>query len=296
MEKIKGEEKMKNASKIVTLVFNILIGALSIMAIVGYVVMPFWTISVGVKFTPETKEAIMKIVDQSLNGDSGNTAYIDGKVNGSPVLMSVDFQTEGETENGNGNGDSSKNKDTEMTRKIIEALLDNFANDKVDVSVPIKFSTSAIFSSLTAKDSTPVDKIIRSAVKESMDDKHLDKIITDVTESTSKAMVDVILDQLTAELSKDMTEEELKQFNEDMDNAGLTREYIRNEASKLAVALTSGENKKNGNKMLTKDGFIDDYIIPLMEDIIPKVGKLEESMDGNSDFDIYEQVNKVMNN
>ena len=294
MEKIKGEEKMKNASKIVTLVFNILIGALSIMAIVGYVVMPFWTISVGVKFTPETKEAIMKIVDQSLNGDSGNTAYIDGKVNGSPVLMSVDFQTEGETENGNGNGDSSKNKDTEMTRKIIEALLDNFANDKVDVSVPIKFSTSAIFSSLTAKDSTPVDKIIRSAVKESMDDKHLDKIITDVTESTSKAMVDVILDQLTAELSKDMTEEELKQFNEDMDNAGLTREYIRNEASKLAVALTSGENKKNGNKMLTKDGFIDDYIIPLMEDIIPKVGKLEESMDGNSDFDIYEQVNKMI--
>ena len=285
---------MKNASKIVTLVFNILIGALSIMAIVGYVVMPFWTISVGVKFTPETKEAIMKIVDQSLNGDSGNTAYIDGKVNGSPVLMSVDFQTEGETENGNGNGDSSKNKDTEMTRKIIEALLDNFANDKVDVSVPIKFSTSAIFSSLTAKDSTPVDKIIRSAVKESMDDKHLDKIITDVTESTSKAMVDVILDQLTAELSKDMTEEELKQFNEDMDNAGLTREYIRNEASKLAVALTSGENKKNGNKMLTKDGFIDDYIIPLMEDIIPKVGKLEESMDGNSDFDIYEQVNKMI--
>ena len=186
---------MKNASKIVTLVFNILIGALSIMAIVGYVVMPFWTISVGVKFTPETKEAIMKIVDQSLNGDSGNTAYVDGKVNGSPVLMSVDFQTEGEIENGSGNGNdnnSSKKDENEMTRKIIEALLDNFANDKVDVSVPIKFSTSAIFSSLTAKDSTPVDKIIRSAVKESMDDKHLDKIITDVTKSTAKAMVDII--------------------------------------------------------------------------------------------------------
>ncbi len=287
MEKIKGEEKMKNASKIVTLVFNILIGALSIMAIVGYVVMPFWTISVGVKFTPETKEAIMKIVDQSLNGDSGNTAYIDGKVNGSPVLMSANLKTGGETENGNGNGDSSKNKDTEMTRKIIEALLDNFANDKVDVSVPIKFSTSAIFSSLTAKDSTPVDKIIRSAVKESMDDKHLDKIITDVTKSTAKAMVDIIPTLLTDEQAAD--------FEEGMEYIGLDEDYVKEQAAELAEALTTGKNTKNGqNKTLTKDGFTEDYLIPLMEDIMTKASDPSKSQYAREGNDVYADMNKTI--
>ena len=284
---------MKNASKIVTLVFNILIGALSIMAIVGYVVMPFLTISVGVKFTPETKEAIMKIVDQSLNGNSGNTAYIDGRVNGSPVLMSANLDVNGEVESGSGNGndgDKSKTDNTEMTRKIIEALLDNFANDKVDVSVPIKFSTSAIFGSLTAKDSTPVDKMIRSAVKESMDDKHLDKIITDVTKSTAKAMVDIIPTLLT--------DEQAEEFENEMEYMGLDEKYVKDQAAELAEALTTGKNTKNGqDKTLTKDGLIDDYLIPLMEEITVKACNspyAAEQKAKNPDFDMYEQVNEMI--
>lgn len=290
---------MKNANKIVALVFNILIGALSIMAIVGYIVMPFWTISVGVKFNDKTKEAIMKIVNESLDGDSNNTSYVGDEVvsYGAPVLMAAKNSDSGSESGKNNDGDNGEKPtpdDKEMAKKIIEALLDNFANDKVNISVPVKLSTSAIFSSLTASDTDPVDNMIKSAVKESMDKKHLNKIIADVTESTSKAMVDVILDLLTEELSNQMDEEELKRFNKNMDDAGLTREYIRTEAQKLANALTSGKNGKNNNKPLTKDGFIDDYIIPLMEDIIPKVGKLEESMEGNSDFDIYEQVNKMI--
>lgn len=288
-EKIKGEEKMKNASKIVTLVFNILIGALSIMAIVGYVVMPFWTISVGVKFTPETKEAIMKIVDQSLNGDSGNTAYIDGKVNGSPVLMSTSFDMEGENTNesgDNGSNTPSPKDENKMARDIIEALLDNFANDKVDVSVPIKFSTSAIFSSLTAKDSTPVDKIIRSAVKESMDDKHLDKIITDVTKSASKAMVDIIPTLLT--------DEEKADLEEGMEYIGLDENYVKGEAEKLAEALTSGKNAKKGNITLTKDGFTEDYLIPLMEDIMTKASDPSKSQYAREGNDVYADMNKTI--
>lgn len=279
---------MKNANKIVALVFNILIGALSIMAIVGYIVMPFWTISVGVKFNDKTKEAIMKIVNESLDGDSNNTSYVGDEVvsYGAPVLMAAKNSDSGSESGKNNDDEKTTPDDKEMAKKIIEALLDNFANDKVNISVPVKLSTSAIFSSLTASDTDPVDNMIRSAVKESMDNKHLDKIIASVTKSTAKAMVDIIPTLLTDEQAED--------FEEGMAYIGLDEDYVKKQAEELSVALTSGKNEKNGNKTLTKDGFIDDYIIPLMEDITAKASDPSKSQYAKEGNDVYADMNKAI--
>lgn len=281
---------MKNTNKIVLLVFNILIAALSVMAIVGYIVMPFWTVSVGVKFTDKTKEAIMQLVDESLNSDkSGSSAYVGGSVSGAPYLMSVSA-----SESGIGSSENSDKRDKEdekkMTRAIIEALLDNFAADKVDISVPIKFSTSAIFGSLTASDTAPVDKLIKSAVKESLDEKNLDKIVTQVTKSTAKAMVDVIPTLLTAE--------QAEEFEDGMAYIGLDEKYVKEQVEVLVEALTSGKNTKNGkNETLTKDGFTEDYIIPIIEDITVKAATSQyatEQKQKDPDFDIKSDVNEAI--
>lgn len=279
---------MKNANKIVALVFNILIGALSIMAIVGYIVMPFWTISVGVKFNDKTKEAIMKIVNESLDGDSNNTSYVGDEVvsYGAPVLMAAKNSDSGSESGKNNDGEKPTPDDKEMAKKIIEALLDNFANDKVNISVPVKLSTSAIFSSLTASDTDPVDNMIKAAVKESMDNKHLDKIIASVTKSTAKAMVDIIPTLLTDEQAED--------FEEGMAYIGLDEDYVKKQAEELSVALTSGKNEKNGNKTLTKDGFIDDYIIPLMEDITAKASDPSKSQYAKEGNDVYADMNEAI--
>ena len=102
------------------------------MAIVGYILMPFWTISVGVKFTPETKEAIMKFVDESLKNDNPeNSAQTTDTDKFAPILTSA-----------NPGGSEGGNNDAEMQRKTIEAIVDNLVKDNAYLSLPIKFGVS----------------------------------------------------------------------------------------------------------------------------------------------------------
>ena len=189
---------MSNVSKIITFILNVLIGALSAMAIVGYILMPFWTISVGVKFTPETKESIMKFVDESLQSDNPeNSAKTADAAKISPILTSA-----------NADGSEGGNKDAEMQRKTIEAIVDNLVKDNAYLSLPIKFGVAEVFSSLTATDTTPVDKVIRSAVKSVMNDEKLNKVISDVSKSSAAAIVDVVIPSMLTDGQSEQIEKE----------------------------------------------------------------------------------------
>ena len=269
---------MKSIGTIITFIFNILIGALSIMAIVGYIIMPFWTISVGVKFTPETKDAIMKIVDKALQDDSSDVAEIPDAET-AVVFTSV-----------NSDGSESGNTDDEMTRKIVEAIIDNLVEDNVYVSLPIKFGVSEVFSSLTANDTMPVDKVVRSAVKSVMNDEKLNKVISDVSKSSAAAVVDVVIPSMLTDGQSEELEKEARYI-------GLDEDYLKNQATTLAEALTSGKNTKNGkNERLTKDGFAEDYFVPLLEDILEKASDPEKSQFAKEGNDAYEKMNETLFN
>ena len=200
---------MSNVSKIITFIFNILIGALSAMAIVGYILMPFWTISGGVKFTPETKEAIMKFVDESLKSDNPeSSAKTADAAKSSPILTSA-----------NADGSEGGNNDAEMQRKTIEAIVDNLVKDNAYLSLPIKFGVAEVFSSLTATDTTPVDKVIRSAVKSVMNDEKLNKVISDVSKSSAAAIVDVVIPSM-------LTDGQSEQIEKEAQYIGLDEDYL----------------------------------------------------------------------
>lgn len=271
---------MSNVSKIITFIFNILIGALSAMAIVGYILMPFWTISVGVKFTPETKEAIMKFVDESLKSDNPeNPAKTADAAKISPILTSA-----------NADGSEGGNKDAEMQRKTIEAIVDNLVKDNAYLSLPIKFGVAEVFSSLTATDTTPVDKVIRSAVKSVMNDEKLNKVISDVSKSSAAAIVDVVIPSM-------LTDGQSEQIEKEAQYIGLDEDYLKNQTTTLAEALTSGKNTKNGkNERLTKDGFAEDYFVPLLEDIVEKASDPEKSQFAKEGNDAYEKMNGILFN
>lgn len=271
---------MSNVSKIITFIFNVLIGALSAMAIVGYILMPFWTISVGVKFTPETKEAIMKFVDESLKSDNPeNSAKTADAAKISPILTSA-----------NADGSEGGNNDAEIQRKTIEAIVDNLVKDNAYLSLPIKFGVAEVFSSLTATDTTPVDKAIRSAVKSVMNDEKLNKVISDVSKSSAAAIVDVVIPLM-------LTDGQSEQIEKEAQYIGLDEDYLKNQTTTLAEALTSGKNTKNGkNERLTKDGFAEDYFVPLLEDIVEKASDPEKSQFAKEGNDAYEKMNGILFN
>lgn len=271
---------MRNACKIITFIFNVLIGALSAMAIVGYILMPFWTISVGVKFTPETKEAIMKFVDESLKNDNPeNSAQTPDTDKFSPILTSA-----------NPGGSEGGNNDAEIQRKTIEAIVDNLVKDNAYLSLPIKFGVAEVFSSLTANDTTPVDNVIRSAVKSVVSDEKLNKVISDVSKSSAAAIVDVVIPSM-------LTDGQSAEIEEGAQYIGLDEDYLKNQTTTLAEALTSGKNTKNGkNEKLTKDGFAEDYFVPLLEDILEKASDPEKSQFAKEGNDAYEKMNGILFN
>lgn len=191
----------KEKSKIVPFLLNVVIGALSALAIVGYCSTPFWKIKATAKFNDQ----LCAKIEEAINAGSAREG-------GSP---------------------------TEAGNDVASDILKQLAADKVEISLELSIDAKYVFDSISSSDQTLVDDMLSKALDSALDNEKIDVAIETVTKSAAKGATKRVVRDAVEQFKNYPSLRLDSDVDKIMEDVGITDSYIDDVIDDLYDAFTS---------------------------------------------------------
>ncbi len=191
----------KGKSKIVPFLLNVVIGALSALAIVGYCATPFWKIKATARFNEQLRVKI----EEAINGGSARE------------------------------GGSAP----EVGNDVASDILKQLAADQVEISLELSIDTKYVVQSMSSNDQTLVDQTLSKAIDSALDNEKIDGAIEAVTKSAAKGATKRVVRDAVEQFKNYPSLRLDSDVDKIMEDVGITDAYIDGAIDDLYDAFTS---------------------------------------------------------